>query len=103
MVNPLFGLICPCRSNIIDRLLNWAAFSQNNNYQIVSVISLLLIHGLTAYLVGEEFIQCLVDVLMRWTLGSEPTSVPIEHDMHSTIAAGIGFWDREEGVRQFKA
>ena len=64
-------------------------------------ISLSLICGPTAYFIGEELIQCLVDVLMRWTLGSETTAIPIERDMHSTIAAGVGFLDQKESTRQF--
>jgi len=73
----------------------------NQHYQIVSVISLLLIHGPTAYLIGEELIQCLVDALMRWTLGSELTSIPIECDMHDIIALGVGFLDKMASTRKF--
>jgi hypothetical protein len=98
MVNPPFRLICARRSNFIDQYVNWTAFSKN---RIVSAISLLLLHGPTAYLIGAELIQCLVDVLMRWTLGSQPTSVPIERDMHDIIASGIGFLDKMTSTREF--
>jgi hypothetical protein len=97
-VNPLFHLIWSRRSNFINRLLNWTAFSKN---QIVSVIPLLLLHGLTIHLIGEELIQCLIDVLMRWTLGSQTTSIPIERNMNDIIAAGIGFLDQMESNQPF--
>jgi len=65
----------------------WTVFLQS---RIVSVISFSLMHGPTTYLIGEEFIQCLVDVLMQWTLESQLTSIPIEHNMHDMIVLGIG-------------
>jgi hypothetical protein len=46
-------------------------------------------------------IQCLVDVLMRWTLGSQPTSIPIERDVHDIIASGVGFLDKAGSTREF--
>jgi len=52
-------------------------------------------------LIGEELIQCLVDALMRWTLGSELTSIPIECDMHDIIALGVGFLDKMASTRKF--
>ncbi|KAF8498457.1 hypothetical protein BU17DRAFT_72319 [Hysterangium stoloniferum] len=42
----------------------------------------------------EELIQCLVEILMRWTLGSEPTTVAIENHMHDIIGCGVGFLDK---------
>ena len=39
-------------------------------------------------------IQCLLDVLMRWRIGSQATSIPIAHDMHETVALGIGHLER---------
>lgn len=38
----------------------------------------------------EELVQCLVDVLMRWVMGSQLTSIPIEHNMHEMIGLGVG-------------
>jgi hypothetical protein len=35
------------------------------------------------HLIGEELILCLVDVLMRWPLGSETTAIPIERNMYA--------------------
>ena len=40
----------------------------------------------------------LVDILRRWTLGSESTMIPIEHDTHELISLGIGFLDHQEGA-----
>jgi hypothetical protein len=39
-------------------------------------------------------IENLVDAHMRWTLGSELTSIPIERNMHEMIALGVGFLDK---------
>ncbi|KAF8508345.1 hypothetical protein BU17DRAFT_70833 [Hysterangium stoloniferum] len=55
------------------------------------------------YLIGEELIQYLVEVLMRWTLGSEPTTIAIERHMHEIIACGIGFLDKMTNAWEFKA
>ena len=79
------------RSKVIDRLLNCAAFSKKKDYQIVSVISLLLIRVPTVYLIGIPLINDLTDALMRWTLGSELTSISIEDNMQEMIALGVGF------------
>ncbi|KAF8521957.1 hypothetical protein BU17DRAFT_64682 [Hysterangium stoloniferum] len=38
----------------------------------------------------EELIQCLVEILRQWTLGSEPTAITIENHMHDMIAWGLG-------------
>lgn len=38
-----------------------------------------------------QLINCLTDVLMRWTLGSELTSISIENNMQEMIALGVGF------------
>ena len=54
----------------------------------------LLMHGLTTYLVDEELIRCLVDVLMRWTLGSQVTDIPIDGYLHEVISLGVGFIDK---------
>lgn len=90
-MNHIFLLIWIQRSKVIARLLNWTAFSMKKDYQIVSVISLLLIHVLTVYLTGMQLINCLTDALMRWTLGSELTSISIENNMQEMIALGVGF------------
>jgi hypothetical protein len=86
---------------ITDRVLNWTAFSKHQNYRIVSLMSLLLIHGLTVYLIGLELIDCLVDALMRWTLGSVLTSILNERNMHDMITLGVGFLDKMPGLRTF--
>jgi len=46
---------------------------------------------------GEKLLDCLVDTLMRWTLRSELTSIPIECDMHETMALAVGFLNEMEG------
>src|SRR6266550_8520154 len=102
MVNHLFRPICTKRSKSIDHLLNWTAFSKKTDYQIVSVVSLSLIRGPTAYLIGMQLIDCLTDAFMRWTLGSELTSIPIEDKMHEMVALGIGFLDKESCTRALK-
>jgi len=43
-------------------------------------------------------IQCLVDALRRWTLGSESTLIPVKYDMHEVIASGIGFLEHKEST-----
>ncbi|KAF8340839.1 hypothetical protein F5887DRAFT_919439 [Amanita rubescens] len=48
-----------------------------------------------------ELIECLVDALMRWTLGSVLTSILNERDMHDMIALGVGFLDKMPGIRTF--
>ena len=59
-------------------------------------------HGLTTYLIGEELKQCLVNILMQWTLGNQATSIPIKHDMHDIIASGIGFLDETTSIWDFE-
>ena len=44
-------------------------------------------------LIDLRLIQCLVDILRRWTVGGEATVIPIEHDTHEIISLGIGFLD----------
>ncbi len=101
-MNHLFRPICPSRSKVTNHLLHWTAFSKKQNYQIVSVIYLLLIHGPTAYLIGLQLIECLVDALMRWTLGSELTSIVfINGNIHDIIELGVGFLDEMPGTRAF--
>ena len=60
-----------------------------------------LMHGLTAYLIDVELIQVLVDVLMRWTLGSQVTDIPIDGHFHEAIALGVGFIDKEPSTQEF--
>ncbi|KAF8516724.1 hypothetical protein BU17DRAFT_92559 [Hysterangium stoloniferum] len=50
----------------------------------------------------EKLLGNLVDVLMRWTLGSELTYIPIEGHMHDIIGYGIGFLDTMTNPWQFK-
>jgi len=83
-----YGPIC-----ILDRLFE-ALDSQCNT-------SFLLIHGLTTYLIGAELTQSLIDALMRWTLGRQPTPIPIERDMHDVIALALGFPDNLASTREF--
>ncbi|KAF8521901.1 hypothetical protein BU17DRAFT_87449 [Hysterangium stoloniferum] len=42
----------------------------------------------------EGLIQCLVEILRRWTVGSEPTTITIDTHMHDIIAWGVGFLDK---------
>ncbi len=63
-------------------------------------ISLMML-GLTAYMIDGELIDCLVDALMRWTLGSQATDVPIEGYFHEVIALGIGFIDKKTSTQKF--
>ena len=79
------------RSKVIDRLLYCAAFSKKKDYQVVSVISLLLSRVPTVYLIGMPLINVLTDALMRWTLGSELMSISIEDNMQEMITLGVGF------------
>jgi len=80
----------------MDQYVTWATSL------IVSLISLLLMHGLTAYLIEVELIQCLIDALMRWTLGSETTPIPVERNMHDVIASGVGFLDNLASTQPFQ-
>jgi len=47
----------------------------------------------TAHLPGEELVQCLVDVLIRWRIGSQPNLIPVEKEMRTLIALGMGHLD----------
>ena len=47
----------------------------------------------TAHLPGEELVQCLVDVLIRWRIGSQPNLIPVENEMRTLIALGVGHLD----------
>ncbi|KAM6498411.1 hypothetical protein JOM56_006359 [Amanita muscaria] len=38
----------------------------------------------------ERLILSLLDVLLRWRIGSQPTHLPIEGDVHEIVALGIG-------------
>jgi len=62
------------------------------------VISLSLLPEPTKDLIDLLLIQYLVDILRRWTVGSESTLIPIEHDTHEVISLGIGFLDHKEGA-----
>ena len=59
----------------------------------------LMMLGLTAYLIDVELIECLIDVHMRWTLGT--TDVPIEGSFHEIIALGVGFIDKKRSTQKF--
>ena len=45
---------------------------------------------LTAHFSDEELVQCLVDVLIRWRIGSQPSFIPVEKEMRHLIALGVG-------------
>jgi len=83
---PLSRSSCLRGLKVINQLLHWKTFSRMGK---VSVIYLLLILGPAVYLIDVGLIQCLVDVLMRWTLESQLTVVPIEGNMHGVIALGV--------------
>jgi len=48
---------------------------------------------LTAHFPREELVQCLVDVLIRWRIRSQPSLIPIKKEMHHLIALGVGHLD----------
>jgi hypothetical protein len=37
-----------------------------------------------------KYLSYIFDALMRWRIGSQPTAIRIEGDVHQTIASGIG-------------
>jgi len=45
---------------------------------------------LTAHLPLEKLVQCLVNVLIRWRIGSQPSLIPVEKEMRTLIALGVG-------------
>jgi hypothetical protein len=45
---------------------------------------------LTGYLPEQGLIQCLISVVMCWTIGGQATSIPIENQMHDIIGFSIG-------------
>ena len=45
---------------------------------------------LTAHFSDEELVQCLVDVLIRWRIGSQPSFILVEKEMRHLIALGVG-------------
>ncbi|KAF8512020.1 hypothetical protein BU17DRAFT_96669 [Hysterangium stoloniferum] len=51
----------------------------------------------------EELIQCLVEILRQWTLGSEPTAITNKNHMHDMIAWGLGVLDKTMNPWKFKA
>ncbi|KAF8512021.1 hypothetical protein BU17DRAFT_96670 [Hysterangium stoloniferum] len=50
----------------------------------------------------EELIQCLVEILRQWTLGSEPTAITNKNHMHDMIAWGLGVLDKTMNPWKFK-
>ncbi|KAF8351495.1 hypothetical protein F5887DRAFT_211424 [Amanita rubescens] len=48
---------------------------------------------------NQGLIQCLFQALMRWRIGSEPTWIPIEGDMHELVALGIGHLEKVGSYR----
>jgi len=44
----------------------------------------------TGYFPEQGLIQCLISVAMRWTIGGQATSIPIENQMHDIIGFGVG-------------
>ena len=77
---------------LLDRLFNTPDSKFN--------ISLMML-GPTVYLIDGELIDCLVDVLMRWTLGSQATTIPIEGYFHEVIALGVGFIAKTTSTQKF--
>ncbi|KAF8338350.1 hypothetical protein F5887DRAFT_1137571 [Amanita rubescens] len=65
-------------------------------YQPLTELDRLFKEGLSN---GMELIHCLTDAFMRWTLGSELTSIPIEDKMHEMVALGVGFLDKMSRTR----
>ena len=61
-------------------------------------MSLSLLPGPTKDLTDLHLISYLIDILRRWTVGSESTLIPIEHDIHEIISLGIGFLDHQAGA-----
>jgi hypothetical protein len=39
---------------------------------------------------GENLIKYLFQLLQRWRMASQPTTLPVEHHMHETVALGVG-------------
>lgn len=56
-------------------------------------IPFFLLYGPTASLIGGRLIQSLIDALIEWTLGSQPTSIRVAGDMRDLIALGVGSMD----------
>ncbi|KAF8512673.1 hypothetical protein BU17DRAFT_96067 [Hysterangium stoloniferum] len=50
----------------------------------------------------EELIPCLVEILRRWTLGSQPTTIAIENHMHDIIGYGVGTLEKITGPWEFQ-
>lgn len=59
----------------------------------------LLIPKLTLPVIGG-LIRQLLNIVMRWTVGSEPTFC-IKNNMHTIIASGIGFLDEQTRTQVF--
>ena len=55
------------------------------------------------YLPDSELIRCLINIVMRWTIGSQATSIPIENKMHAVIAFGIGHLAQISPYEEFDA
>jgi len=52
-------------------------------------------------LIGEELVECLIDALMHWSLGSQLTPTPIDRDVRELIALGAGFLDKTPSTGEF--
>ena len=71
-------------------------FNQNNGPCYIS----LLVSGLTLQPIADGLVQQLLDIVMRWTIGNEPT-ICIKDNMHEIIAQGIGFLDEHSCTQVF--
>ena len=49
-----------------------------------------LVACLTGYFPEQGLIQCLISIVIRWTICGQATSIPIENQMHDIIGFGIG-------------
>ena len=58
--------------------------------------------SLTTCSIEEELIGCLVDVHMRWTLGSDLTFFSVDRNMHDMIELGVGFLIDMPGTHPFR-
>ena len=43
---------------------------------------------------GENLIKYLFQLLQRWRMASQPTTLPVEHHVHETVALGVGSLDK---------
>jgi len=49
---------------------------------------------------GENLIKYLFQLLQRWRMARQLTTLPVEHHLHETVALGVGFLDKMDLIHK---